>query len=117
MFTLRPVLHCTLSFFVVNSTIFFGARDVQGSAFSQNGFKQPHLDELGLWYRIPRTYRGVEQSVAREAHNLKAAGSSPAPAIFSKLLAFRHSLEMMLPCHARRRFFKQKATTEPSICT
>ena len=41
----------------------------------------PRLDELFIWYRICVTYRGVEQSVAREAHNLKAAGSSPAPAI------------------------------------
>ena len=40
----------------------------------------PRLDGLGIRYRISVTYRGVEQLVAREAHNLKAAGSSPAPA-------------------------------------
>ena len=60
----------------------------------------PHLDVLGLWYRILDIDRGVEQSVAREAHNLKAAGSSPAPAILSflRVLDFQcnplHSLEI-----------------------
>ena len=55
---------------------------------------RPRLDELVLWYRITRIDRGVEQSAAREAHNLKVAGSSPAPAILSKLSVLKHSLEM-----------------------
>ena len=60
----------------------------------------PRLDEFGLRYRIGGLYRGVEQSVAREAHNLKAAGSSPAPAIrlFLRVLVFQcnplHSIEI-----------------------
>ena len=48
----------------------------------------PRLDELGIRYRITATYRGVEQLVAREAHNLKAAGSSPAPATFGLFDSF-----------------------------
>ena len=62
------------------------------------------LDELVLWCRITVIDRGVEQSAAREAHNLKVAGSSPAPAILSKLPVLKHSLEMILPRQARRKF-------------
>jgi hypothetical protein len=35
----------------------------------------------------------------------------------SKLSMFNTSFEMILPSHARRRFLKEKATTEPSITT
>ena len=43
MVTLRPVLHCTLSFFVVNSTIFFGARDVQVPHLVKTALNNPTL--------------------------------------------------------------------------
>ena len=45
-------------------------------------FITPRLDVLVIRYRMNFIDRGVEQLVAREAHNLKAAGSSPAPATF-----------------------------------
>ena len=37
----------------------------------------------------PKIYRGVEQLVARRAHNPKVVGSSPSPATMRKALVFQ----------------------------
>ena len=44
----------------------------------------PFTDEITGSSPVPSTYRGVEQLVARWAHNPKVTGSSPVPATMSK---------------------------------